>query len=142
VTQIIDNLLKFCANVAPKYWTHDSLRGEKIKLVVAKIYRYLSMSFFSEKPSNSAPWEKLRNLKWILVEWDNEPVFVRPTEIFEELPGTFPGYFYKLPCDWFEFGKYVPKKGGEHERKNKKLQEIKRFLLVLIFRARTLPVFI
>ena len=103
VTQIIDNLLKFCAKVAPESWSHDALSGDKIKEVVGRIY---SRVMLTNEKSDPEAWAKLRDSKWILVEHGNDPVFVRPADLFEELPNEFPGYFYTLPKDWLIYRRY------------------------------------
>jgi hypothetical protein len=82
------------------------MRKGKLARVLGDIYKQLKIYYDSEFTPNDERWERLKEEKWILVESDDEPVFARPSEIFGEIPKTFPGYFYKMPLD-FEYRRYA-----------------------------------
>lgn len=105
--EIIENLVEFCSKIAPTYWSHDELVNKKMWQVLYPIYHELSTVIIKSTPQpTDAIWNKLREEKWVLINHDIPPEFVRASELFYDLPATYPGYLYKPSKELSSFNRY------------------------------------
>ncbi len=99
VDRVIENLIHFTTKVAPDCWTNDLIRSSALVATVEPIYRYLCYNMPKQPKSSTipSPWKALLDTHWILVDFENEPVFARPCDVFFEMYLSFKGYLYKAP---------------------------------------------